>query len=188
MRLSYRLAPALILAALLPSSSFAQVTNLTPIVATFTVPVTVTNMDDEAMHKVIGDIHVRCQVFSAADPKKASATGSTKVELVITDATTSTRAMANFKGNVVVDTRVPIVGATTGLGGQATQGEAADQAKAQKAIDSAKTYRCDLMSKTAVVKGLTEGDLTVESLTSKIKGEPSKPTIPITVTVNGSVK
>jgi len=184
MRLSYRLAPALALAALLPAASFADVTNLKPVVATFTVPVEIRNMDDEAMHKVIGDIHVRCQVFGS-NAKVAVAVGSTKVELVITDATTSTRAMANFKGNVVVDTRVGLGAMASAMG---NVNEAADQAAAQKAIDNAKTYRCDLMSKSAALKGLSEGDLTVESLTSKIKGESFKPTIPITVTVNGSVK
>jgi hypothetical protein len=181
MRLYRHAATALVLAALMPAASVAQ---LKPAVATFTVPLTITNMDDEALHKVIGDLHVQCLVFPASG-KTPVAIGSTKVDLVITPATPTTRATANFSGNVVVITYAKTA---VGLGGATGAGdpEKADQAAAQKAIDDATNYRCDLMSATAVIKGLTEGDLTPASLTSKTK-PPYKPTDPVTTSVSGKL-
>ena len=185
MRLYRHAATALVLAALMPAAGVAQ---LKPAVATFTVPLTITNMDDEALHKIIGDLHVQCLVFPASG-KTPVANGSTKVDLVITPATPTTRATANFSGNVVVITYVK-TGAATGIGGAASGAagdpEKADQAAAQKAIDAATNYRCDLMSATAVIKGLTEGDLTPTALTSKTK-PPYKPTDPVTTSVSGKL-
>ncbi len=183
MRLSHRTAPTLILAALLPATSVAQ---LKPAVATFTVPVTIANMDDEALHKVIGDLQVRCQVFGS-NTRFPIATGATKVDLTVTPATPTARAAANFKGNVVVVTYANSL--SSGGTGQSPQSESGDQAAAQKAINNAKSYRCDLMSATTSSQGLgqgtAQGELTLEGLTSRVKGEPFKPNTPLTTTVTG---
>jgi hypothetical protein len=183
MRLYRHAATALVLAALMPAASVAQ---LKPVVATFTVPLTITNMDDEALHKVIGDLHVQCSVFAVSGPA-ALARGSTKVDLVITPATPTTRATANFSGNVVVVTYARSGGNTGGLGSAGFDPEKADQAAAQKAIDDAAKYRCDLMSATAVLRGVSAGDLNLATLTAKGMGKAGIPIDPVTTFVEGAL-
>jgi hypothetical protein len=167
-------------------TSAASVAQLKPPVATFTVPVTISNMDDERFHRVIGDLEVVCFVFGASKTQLL-AEGSTKIDLVITPATTTSRAVANFNDNVVVTTYVARV---IGTGSGAGDSETSDQVAARNAIRLAKTYRCELWSVAAhrAASGagaIGTGDVTPATLTAKIGATTVKPSDPLILLVEG---
>jgi hypothetical protein len=112
----------------------------TPVVATITVPVTITNLDAEWAKANFVPLSVACDVYSDAAPPespdgaKAIAQGVQPLSLVETPATPTLRAMFNYSGSVIVQTR-----AGRKAGGDA---ETAAQIAAAKAIKEAKSYAC----------------------------------------------
>lgn len=121
------------------SASTAAYAQLSPVVATITVPVTITNLDAEWAKGSFGAISVACDVSAELQGSgKVLAEGAQPIPFVETPATSTVRAMLNFAGSVVVQTYAP----KAAVNEQTGDAETAAQRAAAKAIKDAKSYVC----------------------------------------------
>ncbi len=104
--------------------------------AKITVPVKIDNIDTEAMTP---PPYITCVVYGASN--NVLGFGTTAVPMVASAATTTTRSLSTYDGNVIVAVHVNAV-----QGGQtySSSDETQDQVRTTNALAAAKTYKCQL--------------------------------------------
>jgi hypothetical protein len=106
-RISRVLTGAALLTMIAAAGASAQTT---PVVATITVPVTISSMDAEWAKGRFGSISVTCDVSSSANPEPGEhvvARGSELIPLAETTASTTARAMFSYSGSLIVVAHAP---------------------------------------------------------------------------------